>query len=97
MAKNGRRRLKSQRDKRRDVRAATPPAIPPREEADILAELQQLCRTPGFAHVVAHVIVRDNFIFYQDEMKPEDMAHLYGFKRLIRTEVATLIGYGAWT
>jgi len=26
-------------------------------------------------------------------MKPEDMAHLFGSKRLIRTEVATLIGY----
>jgi len=93
MAEGGRRRFKSQRDKHRQARAPAPPATPPREEADILTEMRQLCRTPGFAHVVAHVIVRDNFVFYEDEMKPEDMAHLFGFKRLIRTEVATLIGY----
>lgn len=94
MAKGGRRRrFEAQRDKHRRARAAAEPATPPRDEADILAELRQLCRTPGFAHVIAHVIVRDNFVFYQDEMKPEDMAHLFGFKRLIRTEVATLIGY----
>lgn len=94
MAKGGRRRrLEAQRDKHRRARAAAEPATPPRDEADILGELRQLCLTPGFAHVVAHVVVRDNFVFYQDEMKPEDMAHLFGFKRLIRTEVATLIGY----
>ncbi|MFC4296182.1 YecA family protein [Novosphingobium tardum] len=94
MAKGGRRRrFEAQRDKHRRARAAAEPATPPRDEADILAELRQLCWTPGFAHVVAQVIVRDNFVFYQEEMKPEDMAHLFGFKRLIRTEVATLIGY----
>jgi hypothetical protein len=65
----------------------------PRAEAEILAELRTLCHQPGFAHIIAQVIVRDNFVFYQDEMKPEDMAHLFGSKRLIRTEVATLIGY----
>lgn len=65
----------------------------PRVEGEILAELRALCQQPGFAHIVAQVVVRDNFVFYKDEMKPEDMAHLFGLKRLIRTEVATLIGY----
>jgi hypothetical protein len=94
MAKGGRRRRsEAQRSKHRRARPAVEPATPPRDEADILAELRQLCWTPGFAHVIAYVVVRDNFVFYQDEMKPEDMAHLFGIKRLIRTEVATLIGY----
>lgn len=94
MAKGGRRRRsEAQRRKHRRARPATKSAVPPRDEAEILAELRQLCWTPGFAHVIAYVIVRDNFVFYEDEMKPDDMAHLFGFKRLIRTEVATLIGY----
>lgn len=40
--------------------------------------------TRGFAHV----IFRDNLVFYTEEMKPEDMAQLFGFKRLMHTEVA---------
>lgn len=95
MGKRGgsrRRSVEHQARRRREAEVAAPEA-PPRAEADILAELRLLCHTPGFAHIVAHVIVRDNFVFYKDEMKPEDMAHLFGFKRLIRTEVATLIGY----
>lgn len=65
----------------------------PRAEDEILAELRELCQQPGFAHIIAQIVVRDNFVFYKDEMTPEDMAHLFGFKRLIRTEIATLIGY----
>ena len=91
--RRGQRRFQAHQARRRQTDAAAEPVTPPRAEADILAELRELCRTPGFAHVVAHVIVRDNFVFYKEEMKPEDMAHLFGFKRLIRTEVATLIGY----
>jgi len=91
--RGGQRRFQAHQARRRQADAAAEPVTPPRAEADILAELRQLCRTPGFAHVIAHVIVRDNFVFYKEEMKPEDMAHLFGFKRLIRTEVATLIGY----
>lgn len=90
--RRGQRRFQAHQARRRQTDAAAEPVTPPRAEADILAELRELCRTPGFAHVVAHVIVRDNFVFYKEEMKPEDMAHLFGFKRLIRTEVATLIG-----
>lgn len=91
--RGGRSRFYQHQLKRQRSTAAVAAPGPPRAEVDILADLQALCREPGFAHVVAHVIVRDNFIFYAEEMKPADMDHLYGFKRLIRTEVATLIGY----
>ena len=88
-----RRGFEEARARHRRALANTVPQPPPRAEAEILDELRQLCQTPGFAHLVAQIIVRDNFIFYKDEMTPADMAHLFGFKRLIRTEVATLIGY----
>ena len=64
-----------------------------RAEAEIIAELAPLCRTTGFAHVIAYIVVRDNFVIYRDEMKPADMQNLYGFSRLNRPEVATLIGF----
>ncbi|MGN7929409.1 YecA family protein [Sphingopyxis sp. 22461] len=66
---------------------------PPRSEADILIELRETCRTPGFAHLVAHLVVRDDFVIYHEEVTPADMQNLYGFSRLNRPEIATLIGY----
>jgi hypothetical protein len=83
------------RDQARRARAAanvTKP-IPPRQETEILDDLRSLCREPGFAHVIAHTAVRDNFILYREEMKPSDLEPLYGFNRLIRTEITMLIGY----
>jgi SEC-C motif len=93
MARRSESRERFARHRAQRRQAAHEPEAPPREEEAILADLRLLCHTPGYAHVVANVIVRDNFVFYRDEMKPEDMAHLFGFKRLIRTEIATLIGY----
>lgn len=89
----GHRDTSARRRPRRVCEQVSEKTAAPRAEAEVLAELRTLCHQPGFAHIVAQVIVRDNFVFYQDEMKPEDMAHLFGSKRLIRTEVATLIGY----
>lgn len=66
---------------------------PPRSEAEILGDLRETCRVPGFAHLVAHLVVRDNFVIYQEEITPADMQNLYGFSRLNRPEIATLIGY----
>lgn len=67
-------------------------ATKPRSETDVLAELEGVARTPGYAHVVAHLCNRDNLVIYQGEIKPDDMAKLYGHDRLIRTELNTLLG-----
>jgi hypothetical protein len=64
----------------------------PREEAQILGELEALAASPGFVHAVAQLCQRDNVIHIQGELKPEDMDHLFNKERLIRTELATLIG-----
>lgn len=86
-------RAKFERYQAKRRAAAVPEPAVPRPESEILRDLQMLCRQAGFAHIVAHVIVRDNFIFYGDEMTPDDMDNMFGFKRLIRTEITTLMGY----
>lgn len=70
----------------------TPRRRDPRPEQEIFDELGALVATPGFAHVIAGLCARDNFTWYKDEMRAEDMAHLYSRSRLIRTEMFTMIG-----
>lgn len=64
----------------------------PRDEVQILGELAELAASPGFAHAVAQLCYRDNVIHIQGELKPADTDRLFSKKRLIRTELTTLIG-----
>lgn len=64
----------------------------PRPEQEIFEDLATLAATPGFAHIIAYFSARDNFTWYKDEMRAEDMQHLYSRSRLIRTEMFTLVG-----
>lgn len=63
-----------------------------RSEQAIFDELTKLCSSPGYIHAIAYLCFRDNMIRYSDEMKPEDMRHMFSKTRLIRTEISTLIG-----
>lgn len=63
-----------------------------RPEQEIFDELAKLCSSPGYVHAIAYICFRDNMILYADEMKAEDMQHLFSKSRLIRTEISTLIG-----
>ena len=71
---------------------ASPQKQDPRPEQLVFDELGMLVATPGFAHVIAALCARDNFTWYRDEMRADDMAHLYSRSRLIRTEIFTMIG-----
>lgn len=64
----------------------------PREESVIFADLARLCATPGYAHVLAFLCFRDDFVHVGPELDPEAVAALRGSSRLIRTEMSTLIG-----
>lgn len=64
----------------------------PREEAQILGELEELAASPGFVHAVAQLCHRDNVIHIQGELKPADMDRLFSKERLLRTELMTLLG-----
>lgn len=63
-----------------------------RTEAEVFADLSELCASPGYLHAIAYFCFRDNTIRYGDEMMPEDVLEQFGMDRLVRTEISTLIG-----
>ncbi len=63
-----------------------------REEKDIFNDLTALCSKPGYAHAVAHFCFKHNVIRYGNKLKPKDLVHTYSMKKLVRTEISTLIG-----
>ena len=63
-----------------------------RPESEIFSDMAALCATPGYIHALAYTCWRDNFITFEKEMTPEDMAKSYAPDRLIRTEASTLMG-----
>lgn len=68
-------------------------AIPEhRPEADILEDLERLCASQGYAHTLAFICWRENFIGYKDELKPDNLDKMKSYSRLIRSEISLLIG-----
>lgn len=64
-----------------------------RTEADIFADLQALCTSPGYIHAVAYFCWRDNLVRYSGpQVVAKDLEHQYSHDRLLRTEISTLIG-----
>lgn len=66
-----------------------------RSEAEVFADLESLCQTPGYARVMARMSLLDNMISYTGEAKPEDMLKLYDSARLARNEMNVCIGLWA--
>lgn len=63
-----------------------------RPELEIFADLAQLCASPGYVHSIGYFSFRDNIIRYRENLDVEAMASEYDPERLLRTEIATLIG-----
>ena len=63
-----------------------------RSEQEVFDELMGTCRSPGYVHALSMLCFRDNFISFGVELKAEDMDPLFSRSRLIRTEIATLVG-----
>src|SRR5262245_47041614 len=63
-----------------------------RSEAVVFADLAKLCASPGFAHAIASLCLRDNYVRFKREMTADDTQHLFSANRLVRTEINTLIG-----
>ncbi len=63
-----------------------------REESIIFSELSELCKSPGYVHVIAYLCYRENMVLYDDKMTAKDMAHLFSMTRIIRPEISTLLG-----
>lgn len=63
-----------------------------RQEQEIFDELAALAASPGYAHAIAHFCFRDNVVAIGATLTPRDLRRQYSKSRLIRTEIATLIG-----
>lgn len=66
-----------------------------RSEAEIFADLEALCHTPGYARVIARMCLLDNMITYAGEATTEDMLKLYDPARLLRNEMNVCVGLWA--
>ena len=65
---------------------------PSRSEQEVFADLEILCRAPGYAHVIAYFYFRDNLIKVGEKLDPQDLACLHSFDRLCRNEISVLLG-----
>ncbi|MGX9352810.1 YecA family protein [Shimia sp. W99] len=63
-----------------------------RSEEVCFQELMELCRSPGFSHAIAMFCFRDNWIAFKDQMTGELISDKKTPQRLVRTEIASLIG-----
>lgn len=63
-----------------------------RTEEKCFQELIELCRSPGFVHAISMFCFRDNWIGIKDQMTGKLIADKKTPQRLIRTEIASLIG-----
>jgi len=63
-----------------------------RSEAEVVADLLALTGSPGYAHAVAAMCVRDNLVVYQGELTVSDMEKVNKPNRLLRTELLLLLG-----
>jgi hypothetical protein len=63
-----------------------------RSDQDVFDELEAVCASPGYVHVLAFLSLRDNMTSYNGHMTGEDMVASYAPDRTVRTEFSTLLG-----
>jgi hypothetical protein len=61
-------------------------------EQEIFGELENLCSSPGYIHVLALLSLRDNLVACPGEMTSDALAASYASDRTVRTEFSTLLG-----
>ncbi len=63
-----------------------------RSEQEIFQDLERLCASPGYIHVLAALSFRDNFVSYPGELTGDAIEASYVEGRTVRTEFSTLLG-----
>ncbi|MBB5349258.1 hypothetical protein HNQ81_003010 [Desulfoprunum benzoelyticum] len=63
-----------------------------RKEQKIFDDLTSLCIQPGYAHAICWFCFRDNLVKVGEKLEAKNLENLYGYGRLVRTEISTLIG-----
>ena len=64
----------------------------PRAELDVMKDLTDLTRSPGYIHALSALTFKSNVITSSDEFTTKDFLKIYQPDRLIRTETNLLIG-----
>ena len=68
------------------------PTVTGRDEQEIFDDLEELCASPGYLHVLALLSLRDNMIGFADHLTSDDVSASYAPDRTVRTEFSTLLG-----
>ncbi|MBY3003517.1 hypothetical protein [Rhizobium leguminosarum] len=63
-----------------------------RAEQEIFNELEEVCASSGYIHVLAALCFRDTIVGFANEVRPEDLQKLFSPSTLIRTEINVLLG-----
>lgn len=63
-----------------------------KKEQEIFDDLARLCTSPGYAYAIAYLCMRNNYVFYKNTMTVDDAQHPFSSDKIIRTEIAILIG-----
>lgn len=63
-----------------------------RTEQEVFDDLEKLCASRGYIHVLAQLSFRDNLVLHPGELTSEALAASYASQRTIRTEFSTLLG-----
>jgi hypothetical protein len=92
MSKRSNRRVRRSSVPASAAAATEPPVRRAQSEREVFADLAALCTSPGYVHALSFLAFRDNYIRYSDELKAEDMMHMFSPQRLLRSEMTTLIG-----
>ncbi|EAR61888.1 SecA-related protein [Oceanospirillum sp. MED92] len=61
-----------------------------RSEREVFQELEKLCKSPGFIHVIATVCLREYTFSCDDELSYEHLADHYSSQSLLRTEISLI-------
>ncbi len=68
------------------------PKVTGRTEQEVFDDLEGLCASQGYLHVLALLSLRDNMIGFAGQLTGDDMAASYASDRTERTEFSTLLG-----
>jgi hypothetical protein len=68
------------------------PTVTGRSEQEIFDDLEELCASQGYLHVLALLSLRDNMVGFAGHLTSDDMAASYASGRTVRTEFSTLLG-----
>ena len=73
------------------LRSSVTPPAPPRPENAIFADLERLCRAPGYVYALAVICVQNDWVAAAGSLTANAFSHLYAGSHLIRPEVSALI------